>query len=196
MALLHAWSQVCQEIVFPLQSGSLNISTGNEWMKYAQCRSTLRVTSPKGAQRSTYWLQLPYSYSIPLLILSSLLSWLASQSLFLVQIDIVSRDRGASQITSITTCGYSPGAIVLTMVIVSIIALGTLIIAIRRYPSGMPLASTCSATISAACHPPLGDVDAAVQPVQWGVVSTRGGIGHCSFSSKTVAPPIPGRIYL
>lgn len=60
----------------------------------------------------------------------------------------------------------------------------------------MPLASTCSAAISAACHPSPDDIDAAVLPVQWGVVSTKDGIGHCSFSSKLVAPPIPGQIYV
>ena len=171
----------------------LTILVGNEWMKYAHHRSTLRVTSPKGAQRSTYYLHLPYSYSIPLVILSTLLSWLASQSLFVVQIDVLDRDRNTSRMT---TCGYSPEAIVLTMVVASLIVLGALITAARRYPPGMPHVSTCSAAISAACHPPPGDVDAAVLPVQWGVVSTKNGIGHCSFSSKLVGPPVPGRTYV
>ena len=34
--------------------------------------------------------------------------------------------------------------------------------------SGMPLASTCSAAISAACHPPRDDNEAHLFPVQWG----------------------------
>jgi hypothetical protein len=34
----------------------------------------------------------------------------------------------------------------------------------------MPLASTCSAAISAACHRPALDTDAYLLPVQWGVI--------------------------
>ena len=135
-------------------------------MKYAQHRSTLRVTSPKGAQRRTYWHQLPYTYSILLLVLFSLLSWLASQSLFVVQIDILDSGRDTSKISSISSCDYSPKAIIVTVVIASMIVLGALIIAVRRHPPGMPLAAACSATISVACHPPLGDIVAAVQSVQ------------------------------
>ena len=163
-------------------------------MQYSNHRRPLRVTSPKGAQRSTYWLQLPYTYSLALLTLSSALSWLASQSLFLVQIDIVNAARSTG--IPLSSCGFSPGAIILTLIVASIIALGAILTALRRFPSGMPLASTCSAAISAACHPSPDDVDASVLPVQWGVVSTKDGIGHCSFSSKLVAPPIPGRIYI
>lgn len=65
----------------------------------------------------------------------------------------------------------------------------------RKYPAGIPLTATCSAGISAACHAPADDVDASVLPVQWGVVSVKDGIGHCAFSSKLVAPPIPGHSY-
>lgn len=43
----------------------------------------LRVSYPAGEQVSTYWLQLRYIYSVPLLIVSSLLHWLASNSIFL-----------------------------------------------------------------------------------------------------------------
>ena len=165
-------------------------------MQYSKHRQPLRVTSPKGTQRSTYWLQLPYKYSIPLLILSSLLSWLASQSLFLVQIEIIETKATISGRIQLSSCGFSPGAMILTMIVGTVIALGAVLIGFRRYPSEMPLASTCSAAISAACHPPPDDVDAAVLSVQWGVVSTGDELGHCSFSSRLVSPPIPGQIYI
>jgi len=32
----------------------------------------------------------------------------------------------------------------------------------------LPRGGSCSAIISAACHGPVGDVDAAFEPVQWG----------------------------
>jgi hypothetical protein len=50
-------------------------------------RKGLRVSeNPRGAQRSTYFLQLPYRYAIPLLIVSSAMHWMVSQSLFLVTV--------------------------------------------------------------------------------------------------------------
>jgi hypothetical protein len=36
----------------------------NEWSKYGHTRKSLRVTDPRGSQRSTYFLQLPYKYGI------------------------------------------------------------------------------------------------------------------------------------
>ncbi len=125
----------------------------------------------------------------PCSFVSSMMSWLASQSLFIVQIDIVNTD-GAPR-PPLSSCGFSPGAIILTMILGTILALGAILTAFRRYPATMPLASTCSAAISAASHPPPEDVDAAVLPVQWGVVSSKDGVRHCSFSSKLVAPPMP-----
>ena len=174
---------------------------GHEWTQFAKQRKTLRVTSPVGAQRSTYWLQLPYRYSLPLVILSSLLSWLASQSLFVVKINVLDRpsspggQRFSNPKDTIFGCGYSPGAIVLAIFVGTLIMLGALLLGARKYSPDMPIAATSSAAISAACHAPADDVDAAVLPLQWGVVSTRDGVGHCCLSSKLVAPPVPGRRY-
>lgn len=55
----------------------------------------------------------------------------------------------------------------------------------------MPLACECSVAISAACHPPRLDLDAAFKPVQWGVVETDTDAlyPHCSFTSKEVEMP-------
>ena len=168
---------------------------GKEWMDFATRRRPLRVTSPTGQQRSTYWLQLPYHYSLPLLALSSVLSWLASQSLFVVR--VIVRDKGQLLPPNfrISTCGYSPGAIALTLILSFVIVSATIATAARQYPAGMPLSATCSGAISAACHPPADDHEVAVLPVQWGVVSVKDGVGHCSFSSKLVSPPVPGRRY-
>ena len=168
---------------------------GREWMEFAAHRKPLRVTSPVGQQKSTYWLQLPYHYSLPLLALSSVLSWLASQSLFVVKVAIRDERQLLPPRSTISTCGFSPGAIAFTMIVGGVITFATIANGLRRYPAGMPLSATCSGAISAACHPPAGDIDAAVLPVQWGVVSTQDGVGHCSFSSQLVAPPIPGQRY-
>lgn len=40
--------------------------------------SSLRVSHPEGVQRSTYWLQLPLKYSIPLMVVVAAAHWLLS----------------------------------------------------------------------------------------------------------------------
>ncbi|KAK4993546.1 hypothetical protein LTR66_005998 [Elasticomyces elasticus] len=170
-----------------------------EWTHYFHSRKPLRVTSPVGQQRSTYWLHLPFTYAIPLTVTSGLLHWLASQSIFMVQISMLSESRDPGSTTRISTCGYSPVAIILTTVVVSLIVITGIVTGMRKYRIGMTLASSCSAAISAACHPPEGDVDASVLPVQWGVVggktSALGSVGHCTFTSWDVSMPVRGKLY-
>ena len=62
----------------------------------------------------------------------------------------------------------------------------------------MPLASTCSAAISAACHRPDADKEAHLLPVQWGVICQDDfGRDCCSFTTfRGVVPPTPGMDYL
>ena len=169
---------------------------GREWMQYSWKRQPLRVTSPVGVQRSTYYLQLPYHYSIPLMVMSGLLSWAASQSLYMISTVIHDTNDASIPDRTFSLCGYSPGTIMITTMAGWVIALFTILTGLRRYPDGMPLASTSSAAISAACHPREDDPDASVLPVQWGVVSDGDGtVGHCSFSSLPVGWPKPGNRY-
>ena len=172
-----------------------------EWSGFAHHRKTLRITSPKGQQRSTYWLQLPYRYSIPLSVTSSLLHWLVSQSIFLARVTVLYPTGIEDPAQSISACGYSSIAIIFGIGFGSILPLIAIAHGFRRYPSGMPFAANCSAAISAACHPPEGDTDAASKPLQWGVtgevVENNAGeiVGHCSFTSLAVTAPIEGQLY-
>jgi hypothetical protein len=92
-------------------------------------------------------------------------------------------------------------AIILTLVLTTFIAGSGSVMVQFRHKGRMPLASSCSAAISAACHPPEGDVDACLLPVQWGTVKHVSaedgdkGVGHCSFSSWPVEIPIAGRVF-
>lgn len=174
----------------------------SEWASYSVQRKPLRVTSPVGQQRHTYWLGVPYRYAIPVTLVSGLFHWLASQSLFKVQISVT--DMYTRRVKDqISTCGYSPVPIILTMVVATVIAGTGIAISRIRFPSGMPLAVSNSAAISAACHPPKEDSDASVLPVQWGVVSHEYNaefsrdehVGHCCFTSFPVEPPIEGHLY-
>lgn len=50
------------------------MSLASEWSRYFIHRKGLRVSEiPRGAQRSTYFLQLPYRFAIPLMITSGTL---------------------------------------------------------------------------------------------------------------------------
>jgi hypothetical protein len=145
---------------------------GREWSQYATERKALRVSSvPHGQQRSTYFLQLPYKVAFPLMVLSGVLHWLTSQSIFLVSVEEMAEGSDEVLAMEFLTCGYSPPAIL------AVIILGLLMVAMvtyfgrRRVKGGMPLAATCSACISAMCHSSEEEKekDIAYGPVQWGV---------------------------
>ena len=63
-----------------------------ELADFATASKTMRVTYPRGPQRSTYWLQLPYRWSVPLMVIMILLHWLISEALFMVDVQILGPD--------------------------------------------------------------------------------------------------------
>ena len=163
---------------------------GKEWDGFARKRQTLRVTNPVGNQQSTYWLQLPYKYSIPLLMASAGLHWLMSQTIFFVRIEAPESER------VLLACGYSPIAIITILPVGVILASAIVWNGFRRYGKGMLPDGTSSAVISAACHPPVEDEDAEVWPVMWGAITTENlVIGHCCITSFEVSPPVEGKMY-
>ena len=173
---------------------------GAEWAEFASKRKPLRVTSPKGEQRTTYYLELPYRYAVPLMAASALMHWLMSQSIFLAMIKrrTVPYDRGDPMDNTAVTCGYSVIPIVFSITLGGLMLLTLIMLAIfRRLPAGMPLLGNCSAVISAACHRPKEDMDAARLPVQWGVIGNAYGqeMGHCTLTSMEVTKPIEGQLY-
>jgi hypothetical protein len=57
----------------------------------------------------------------------------------------------------------------------------------RKYDGTMPLVSTNSRAISAACRVlPEDRTDGYLLPVQWGVVQIKGGVGHAAFTTAHV----------
>ncbi|PGH21346.1 hypothetical protein AJ80_03397 [Polytolypa hystricis UAMH7299] len=188
----------------------------HEWNSYSRKRKGLRVSSvPHGSQRSTYFLQLPYRFSIPLLTMSGVLHWLISQSIFLVSVDAHNCTKGANgadpskpvpcvrnRTVDFLSCGYSPIAMIFVIIVAGIMFAFGVGTAMRRLPPGIPLAGSCSAAISAACHSHNDGPEAAVLPLQWGVThddangETPGNDSqHCSFSSKEVWPPEEDALY-
>lgn len=194
---------------------------GHEYTSYASNRKPLRVSRPEGKQRSTYRLQLPYRYSVPLLTAMATLHWLVARSIFLVQINIYdttslldysSRDKlsdserngdstGAVLYKKVSACGYSSMAILLAVVVGGIIILALVANGFRKLDPGMPLASSCSLAITAACHPSSTEENPALLPLKYGVLPNEQIEGdgekweHACFSSEEVTPLVDKHVY-
>lgn len=183
-----------------------------EYSSYGVKPKPLRVSWPKkdSCQRSTYWLSVPYRYSIPLLVTYMALHWLISQSIFYVQILPYNLQQPPSDDFKVSALGYSPIAIFFSLIVGGIMVSALLGLGFfRRFQSEMPLAGSCSAAISAACHLPIDDdtETAALGAVMWGETVSppvwmvdpggigEGDIGHCSFTSKEVVRPSRKKLY-
>lgn len=169
MVLLANAPQVAVSIAYYLCNNMFTVmSLAVEFNGYATNRKPLRVSWPKGLQRSTYYLSLPYRYGIPLLISHTILHWLVSQSLFLVDVTLFDM---AGNVTPerLIACGYSPMAIIFATILISLLLFLVLGLRYKHFRASMPLAGSCSEIISAACHPPPGGGD-PLKPVMWGEI--------------------------
>lgn len=213
VVLLVNVPQVVISAIYSVYNNTLTrLLLSAEFNRYSVERRYLRVSHPTGNQRGTYWLSIPYRYTIPFLTLFTLAHWLSSQAVSLVQIipRTVYGEPDHSRVMlgiAISTLGVK---IMVIPVLVALLAIIGLVM--RKYDSpAMPVAMNCSAAISAACHPPPGDTDAAKKPVMWGEVDldvpnlfTTLGPGlediqtecrHCSFTSQEVREPDPRIAY-
>ncbi|CAG7939027.1 unnamed protein product [Penicillium salamii] len=185
-----------------------SMTATHEWSLFAHKRTTLRVTLPAGAQRETYWLGLPWRYSLPFLICSTVFHWLVSQSIFLINIIIYQPNTeiltepaphfpGVSDTGMTTACGYSPLAIACALGVALLLFIALILLSSRKLKPGMPVVGSCSLAISAACHPPESDYSVAVKPLLWGAVSheENGKPGHCCLTSSEVEKPREGALY-
>ncbi|OSS51456.1 hypothetical protein B5807_04021 [Epicoccum nigrum] len=160
-----------------------------EWCTYACERKSLRVTAPVGQQRSTYWLNMPFRYAVPMQVMALLFHWLTSQSIFLVRMGVLNYKSRMPDRT-ISTNGFSPVAIILATCLGILIAFIGIVIGRLRLSNAMPVAASCSAVISAACHPPAEDTEASVSAVQWGVVTHGQRGGNCP-ANMSATPDLP-----
>jgi hypothetical protein len=108
------WANVWQMIISMLYLAYNGLLTcqlvSEEWGGYAKDRKTLRVSHPKGIQRSTYFVSMPMKYGVPLLIANALLHWLISQSMFLVSTTTYYPNNIEDTSQIFTTTGYSTSA--------------------------------------------------------------------------------------
>ena len=163
----------------------------SEYNAFADSHKKLRVSNPKGYQRSAYYLQLPYRYAVPLIVASGLLHWTVSQSFFQVNLAIFSPTGTTEPARNVSACGWSPIALIVTLFLVALLVLVLCVLGLRSYNPGMPVMRSNSRDISAACHMPVYKPDAALYPVRYGAVDVQGwDRWRGSFSDAKVVPMI------
>ncbi|KAF7532875.1 hypothetical protein G7054_g7579 [Neopestalotiopsis clavispora] len=136
-----------------------------EWNAYAREYTPLRVSYPAGEQTTTYRLQLPYKYSIPLVVVSILLHWIVSNSIFLLVVEGIAsyldvqkrpdlaKDMGVAWDAMITV-GTSPLSTVILFGLGIVFILSPLFFRTRKLKNDMVVGGTNSLVISSACHVP------------------------------------------
>ncbi|KAG0126946.1 hypothetical protein HOY82DRAFT_626469, partial [Tuber indicum] len=170
--------------------------SSHEWSLFSHHHRSLRVTSPGPGQSSTYWLQLPYTYAIPLMTLSWLLHWLMSQSIFFLRVEIWD-PLGRPDWIREDIFGYS--CIIIFVLTLGILALLTAAgMGYRRFAGEITAVGSNSAAISAACHAWEDKEKIVGRKVRWGDVGVVQNLGvrHLTFSSQeAVGKPIFGGVY-
>lgn len=153
---------------------------GKGWAMRSVQYSSLRVTSPKGLQRSTYRLQLPYRCSIPLIVGSAVFHWLLSNTIyvfisqgdyltpptliakpstvypdsgipFYIEPDLTYSDSNLPP-DSLVSVGYSIVTLIL-LTTIAVVAVAALLAWSRKRLPGCATSVGCNSfAISASCH--------------------------------------------
>ncbi|KAJ6050166.1 uncharacterized protein N7446_005593 [Penicillium canescens] len=182
-----------------------------EYSSYGVNRKPLRVTWPvEGSkQRSTYWLSIPYRYGLPAMALFTILHWLVSQGIYFVLAFPYDADGNLlyAQKESAPKMSYMP--LICAGALLGVLGIMIIGVSFRRLKSAIPLAGTCSAAISAACHPPEnvrtdtvthGELMWGETDLPWALDSgdddeSDGPKGHCSFTPSEARQPSLDKLY-
>lgn len=201
--LLNAWLVNLPQILLSFCYLALNgictsMASAREWNNIAQTRKGLRVTRPFSKQRSTYFLQLPYRWAIPLIFTSGILHWLLSQSFFLVRLVVIDHNNDVVDKKSKTACGYSQLSLLVFFALALVLVCAVGMVGVRHMQQRIPTAASCSLVISAACHAPQGEArDMHLKKVKWGVVEDTDveGYAHCSITAGKLKKAKVGNKY-
>lgn len=181
--LANAPQIIISLVYFSYNAAITSMLLASEWSGYSIVPKGLRVSSePMGEQRSTYYFSLPLRYAAPLLVMSTIIHWLASQSIFVVVVEAynmfgfhsettacyhfpgrrgsyTSRPR-PDQVTDprycgedFITCGYSVLGILLTLTMAIVFALALVGLGMKRIGGEMPVVGSNSIAIAANSQP-------------------------------------------
>ena len=206
MAFLANIPQIFLAAIWLLYMGIMtSMFLAADWSIFGIKGHPLMVKNARGEQRGMWLLGAPLVWGAPLLVLQIILHWLISQSIFVISLNIHNPDGSPNQGRPYyRNCGYSPIAIIFTIVATILLMLSAMLMACRKLPSAAPVVATCSAAISAACHLPNGLLQQGswYKPMRWGQCGRPYyGVGHCalmpeeSFKNGYGQSPVPGWSY-
>jgi hypothetical protein len=210
-------------VYFSYNAAITSMLLAHEWSGFLGRTKSIRVSSSRqGLQRSTYFLQLPYRYALPLLGLSALLHWLASQSLSVVSVELYmfgihdpsgecthrSPQHARSDINGnynnfcgddFITMTYSPLGILLSLIVAVVLTIAIFTLG-RKKLSPAPIVGSCSVAIAASCHARPDEQAPWENKLKWGAFTTQSdmqyfGMPHCGLSSREVEEPVAGTLY-
>ncbi|KAI0861198.1 hypothetical protein F4860DRAFT_524624 [Xylaria cubensis] len=141
-----------------------------EWNAFSISYQPLRVSYPAGQQVSSYRLQLPYRYSVPLILVSIALHWVLSNAVFLYINEGgylspslgLYKFEGPSSISegSVIAVGFSPlFFLVLFIASFLLIILPPVLLGFYKMKGRMVTGGWNSLVVSAACHVPNSEND-------------------------------------
>ncbi|KAH7051346.1 hypothetical protein B0J12DRAFT_572589, partial [Macrophomina phaseolina] len=147
------------------------IASYKEWTAYATRPgpTALRTSTPVGAQRSTYWLQLTYGFALPLMLVLVALHYLTSQSLFYANMCVYDNQGRGIVREGVAGLAYAMGGM-LGLSVSGIVLVGVAFVlgSLRVDTGGILNLRFCSVAMSAACHRPAGDWKAQEKAVRCG----------------------------
>ncbi|KAI3326294.1 hypothetical protein HD806DRAFT_442472 [Xylariaceae sp. AK1471] len=206
LALIAALPQLLLGILYLSTNALLTTYfLSHELSLFALEPRSLRVSSnPTGTQTASLYLSLPRPVSWLLLAIFTALGFVLSEAVF----PIIS---SSSQQQSVPAprIAFNAQALLILFALLAILLFSILALGFRRTPAmalgngeakGNPLAlsgGSCSALISARCHPLRGEGEFWLGPVMWGVVeeSTEMRPGRCAFSGNAIGALEVGRPY-
>ena len=112
LLLVNSWQFAVSVLYLLINYVLSTFLLADEWDGYLTTRKTLRVSAPEGIQRSSYFLSMPFKYSLPLIATMSILYWLISQSIFVTRIIPYLSNGEMAPTTPWISTGYSPIAII------------------------------------------------------------------------------------
>lgn len=202
--ILAGLPKLCVSAIYLSLNNQLTLMVQlRDWARLASRRQALRVSTPEPAsdQVSTYWLSLPYQYSIPLLLSSVSLSWLVSQTLCMLRFHTYD-DIRINEVPDVDhQMGFSGIALIGFLIFGTIIFGLSVAIGFCKCSPGLPIGPSNSLIIAAACHPPERDRYAARKMVKWGAIPNgnneddANSTHHCTITSRRVEDPVEGRWY-
>nr|XP_036587658.1 uncharacterized protein CTRU02_02574 [Colletotrichum truncatum]KAF6798600.1 hypothetical protein CTRU02_02574 [Colletotrichum truncatum] len=124
-----------------------------EWASYSVGLKTLRVSEPRGKQRRTHFLEIPWRYAVAVQVLGILVRWLCANAMYTVNVEppqdgVVNRYENFRYFNILLSFRAALG----TVIAFFIMMVTPLILACFRLPGEAVMVGSCSAAISAACH--------------------------------------------